>query len=65
MGWAFAIAGDMLYYAVIAVSTMRLSRYFRDPDTAMWIVLCAMIVVPLIVRSFRAAKKAQGRTEIL
>ncbi len=53
MGWAFAIAGDMLYYAVIAVTTLRLNTYFRDPNTAMWIVLGAMIMVPLIVRSFR------------
>ena len=63
-GWAFAIAGDMLYYSVIAVTTMRLSRYFRDPDTAMWIVLGAMIAGPLIVRSFRATQKPQGRPEI-
>jgi hypothetical protein len=64
MGWAFAIAGDMLYYAVIAVTTLRLNRYFRDPDTTMWIVLAAMLVVPLIIRSFRAPQKAQARTEI-
>jgi hypothetical protein len=64
MGWAFAIAGDMLYYAVIAVSTLRLSRYFRDPDTAMWIVLAAMIAVPLIIRSFRRLLGMQGRPEI-
>jgi hypothetical protein len=53
MGWAFAIAGDMLYYAVIAVTTLRLSRYFSDPNTVELIVLGAMIAVPLIVRSFR------------
>jgi hypothetical protein len=64
MGWAFAIAGDMLYYAVIAVTTLRLSRYFRDPDTAMWIVLGAMIVVPLIIRSFRRLQRKQVRPEI-
>jgi hypothetical protein len=63
MGWAFAIAGDMLYYAVIAVTTLRLNRYFRDPDTTMWIVLGAMIVVPLIVRAFRATEGPQGSTE--
>jgi len=63
MGWVFAIAGDMLYYAVIAVTTLRLNRYFRDPDTAMWIVLGAMIVVPLIVRFFRAPERPQGSTE--
>ncbi len=57
MGWVFAIAGDMLYYAVIAVTTLRLNRYFRNPDTTMWIVLGAMIVVPLIVRLFRAPQR--------
>ena len=64
MGWVFAIAGDMLYYAVIAVTTLRLNRYFRDPDTTMWIVLGAMIVVPLITRAFRSPQKIQGRPDI-
>ena len=64
MGWAFAIAGDMLYYAVIAVTTLSLSRYFRDPDTAEWIVLGAMIAVPLIIRFFRALQGKQVRPEI-
>ena len=64
MGWAFAIAGDMLYYAVIAVSTLRLNTYFRDPDTTMWIVLGAMILVPLIIRSFRRLQGMRGRPEI-
>ncbi len=61
MGWAFAIAGDMLYYAVIAVTTLSLSRYFRDPDTAEWIVLGAMIAVPLIIRFSRALQGKQVR----
>ncbi len=64
MGWAFAIAGDMLYYAVIAVTTLRLNKYFRDPDTTMWIVIAAMLVVPLIIRALRTPKRPQGRTEI-
>ena len=63
MGWVFAIAGDMLYYAVIAVTTLRLNRYFRDPDTTMWIVLGAMTVVPLIVRLFRSPQSLQDRPE--
>ena len=29
MGWVFAIAGDMLYYAVIAVTTLHLNQYIR------------------------------------
>ncbi len=54
-GWAFAIAGDMLYFAVIAVTTLRLNSYFRDPNTTMLIVLGAMFIVPILVRRFRTA----------
>jgi len=55
-GWAFAIAGDMLYFAVIALTTLRLNSYFRDPNTTMLIVLGAMFVVPMLVRHFRSTK---------
>ncbi len=55
-GWAFAIAGDMLYFAVIAVTTLRLNSYFRDPNTTMWIVLGAMLIVPMVVRRYRSAQ---------
>ena len=64
MGWVFAIAGDLMYYAVIAVTTLRLNKYFHDPNTTMWIVLGAMIIVPLIVRAFRAPRKIQAQPEI-
>ncbi len=53
MGWAIAIAGDMLYYAVIALTTLRLNAYFHDPNTTMLIVLGAMIVVPILVRRLK------------
>ncbi len=53
-GWAIAIAGDMLYYGVIAFTTLRLNAYIKDPNTTMVIVLGAMIVVPLVVRRVRA-----------
>ena len=55
-GWAIAIAGDMLFFAVIALTTLRLNRYFRDPNTTMLIVLGAMFIVPIMVRKFRSAK---------
>lgn len=54
-GWAIAIAGDMMYYAVIAFSTLRLNAYFKDPNTTMFIVLGAMIVVPVLVRRLKVA----------
>ncbi|MDD5305582.1 MAG: hypothetical protein PHS14_20985 [Elusimicrobia bacterium] len=54
-GWAIAIAGDMLYYGVIAYTTLRLNAYFKDPNTTMMIVLGAMIVVPVLVRRVKLA----------
>ncbi len=58
-GWAVAIAGDMLYYAVVAFTTLRLNAYFADPNTTMLIVLAGMLVVPLIVRRLKT-KSATG-----
>jgi hypothetical protein len=55
-GWAFAIAGDMLYFAVIALTTLRLNSFFRDPNTTMLVVLGAMFVVPILVRYFRSVQ---------
>jgi hypothetical protein len=55
-GWAFAITGDMLYYGVIAITTLRLNAYLRNPNTTMLVVLGAMIVVPLLVRQLRFAR---------
>jgi hypothetical protein len=56
-GWAFAIAGDMLYFGVIALTTLRLNSYFRDPNTTMLVVLGAMFGVPILVRYFRSIKR--------
>ncbi|HEY3399563.1 MAG TPA: hypothetical protein VGK03_02935 [Geothrix sp.] len=60
MGWMFAITGDMLYYAVIAITTLRLNAYIRDPNTTMWIVLGAMVVVPMLVRQVRSRLAVRG-----
>ncbi|BDU74453.1 hypothetical protein [Mesoterricola silvestris] len=53
-GWGFAIAGDMLYYAVIAVTTLRLNAYFRNPTLTMGVVLGLMVLAPVLVRRGRA-----------
>ena len=53
-GWAFAIAGDMLYFAVIAISTLRLNSYIHDPNITMLIILVAMFCVPALVRFIRS-----------
>jgi hypothetical protein len=59
-GWAFAIVGDMLYYAVIAVATLRLNAYIRNPNATVLVVLGAMIVVPLLVRRWRSAQSGRA-----
>jgi hypothetical protein len=51
-GWALAIAGDMLYYSVIALTTLRLNAFLRDPNTTVLVVLGAMIALPMLVRRF-------------
>ncbi len=53
VGWAIAIAGDMLYYAVIAFTTLQLRAYIDNPDLVMVVVLVAMIAVPMVVRRVR------------
>ncbi len=55
-GWTIAIAGDMLYFGVIALTTLRLNTYIRDPDTTMWIVLLAMFGIPPLVRFARSGR---------
>jgi len=52
-GWAFAIAGDLLYFAVIALTTLKLNRYLKDPSTTVGLVLAAMLLVPMLLRRFR------------
>jgi hypothetical protein len=56
-GWTFAIVGDMLYFAVIALTTLRLNSYFKDPNTTMLIVLGAMLLIPTLVRYVRSTRK--------
>ena len=52
-GWAFAIAGDMLYFAVIAITTLRLNAYIRNPDTTVLIILAVMFGIPMLIHSIR------------
>jgi len=46
----------MLYFAVIAITTMRLNSFFRDPNITMLVVLGAMFGVPILIRYFRPAQ---------
>jgi hypothetical protein len=58
-GWAIAITGDMMYYALIAACTLRLSAYMT-PDHATAAVLVGMLVVPWLIKKVKTtlSKKA-------
>jgi hypothetical protein len=60
-GWAIAIAGDMLYFAVIALTTLNLNAYIKDPNTTMLIVLAAMFLTPLVIRACRSSLRSGRR----
>lgn len=52
-GWLIAITGDMLYFTVLMVSTLWLNNILGDGTTTTWIILAAMMIVPIIIRKFR------------
>ena len=57
-GWAFAIAGDMLYFAVVALATLRLNAWLKHPEATVWIILGAMFILPMLVRRIRQGRRA-------
>lgn len=52
-GWALAILGDMLFFAVLMASTLWLNNILGNGTWAAVIVMVAMMVVPLLVRRLR------------
>jgi hypothetical protein len=54
-GWAIAIAGDMLYFWVVMVSTLKLNAYLGDPYRTMWLILAVMFLLPLAMRYLKTA----------
>ncbi len=60
-GWAIAIAGDMLFFGVIAVSTICLNNVLGDGTWTAVIIMFLMIVVPGLFR--RLKKVFSARTE--
>lgn len=49
-GWAIAIAGDMLYFAVLMISTLWLNDLIGDERTTIFAMLVVMIVLPSLIR---------------
>jgi hypothetical protein len=59
-GWAIAIAGDLLYYAVVALAILRLNAWLKHPEATVWIVLAAMLFLPALVRRLRTSPPTPG-----
>lgn len=49
-GWAIAIAGDMLYFAVLMISTLWLNNVIGDERTTIIAMIVVMIVLPGLIR---------------
>jgi len=54
-GWTIAITGDMIYFGVIMVATLRLNSVIGDPNRTMAVILAAMIFLPMLVRRLKSA----------
>lgn len=59
-GWMIAIAGDMMYFAVLMVSTLWLKSTLDDGTAVMLIVFAGMMIVPALVRRLRSRVKTEG-----
>jgi hypothetical protein len=54
-GWTLAIAGDMMYFTVLMVSTLWLNSVLGDGTLVTGIMLAAMFIVPALVRRWGRA----------
>ena len=54
-GWAIAITGDMIYFAVIMAATLRLNSVLGNSNRTMIVILAAMFLLPMIVRRLKLA----------
>lgn len=54
-GWAIAITGDMMYYGVIAYTTLKVNSWLGDPNVTTVIILLGMFLAPPLIRRVRAA----------
>ena len=52
-GWALAIIGDMIYFALIMASTLWISSVFGNDRLAIGIVLIVAFLAPILLRRLR------------
>lgn len=56
-GWAIAIAGDMIFFSVIAISTLLLNNILGDGTLTAVIIMVLMLGVPPMIRRFKKKQK--------
>ena len=54
IGWAIAITGDMIFFALLMVSTLWLNSILGDGTWTVIIILIFMMILPLLIRRLRA-----------
>jgi MFS family permease len=52
-GWLIAIAGDMIYFSVIMISTLWLNHILGDGTWTIIIILILMVFIPKVVEKVR------------
>lgn len=58
-GWAIAIAGDLLFFFVVMLSTLCLNNLLGDGTWTSMIILVLMFAIPTIVRRLRKVGTAK------
>jgi hypothetical protein len=56
-GWMIAIAGDMMFFTILMISTLWLNNILGDGTTTTFIILGLMIIVPIVIRRIKDRKK--------
>jgi len=59
-GWTLAIAGDMLFFSVIMVSTLWLNSVLGDGTKTMVVILLAMFLGPELIKRWRGRAAAKS-----
>lgn len=52
-GWMVAIAGDMIYFSVLMISTLWLDHVMGNETQTTLIILLGMFIIPGLIRRFR------------
>lgn len=59
-GWAIAIAGDMLYFALLMISTLWLNDLLGDEHSTIVVMLVVMLVLPALIRRWSTAHRERA-----